>query len=331
MLSFTEDAAWLAITLFIVIGAIALSILLAFYSGLFHEIKISTGKPPVGEIVFMYKMARGEYGQSGHLFTAAHSLMPEYRCIGVYYDDPTKRPSSALRYLVGSILSSDGAPVNEEHEKVFRDHGYSKATFPSVQNAVFTSFPFLGSHTTLVGVFRVYPALREYTSERSLCAHPMIEIYDGPAQLMHFIGPLELQDSFHVPELEDERLLDDPLSSDPDVQTSDDETRADEQSWENSASLVQAAEASTDESTVSSFEEVHLSDAAQDPNSAASTDSGEDNLDASPQHLPSSPDQAQAATGEEVDAPAKEVECQAKEVEDQVKEVECSTLEQKTE
>jgi len=324
----SEEAAWIAIPLTLVLGAIALVLIFLKYSGVFHEIVISTGRPPLGEVVYMYKMARGEYGQSGHMFTAAHTLMPEYRCMGVYYDDPQQRPAESLRYLVGSIISEGGAPPNPEHEQIFKEAGYSKAVFPSVQNAVYTSFPFLGAHTTLVGVFRVYPALREYTRERSLCAHPMLEVYDGPKALMHFIGPLEQQTAFHVPELEEAERGEDPAASDTDFPLTDDENREETNSWDKSASIVQKDEVasesepkthepaaapkdlnsgSADESetnTVSSFEELHLSDAAPELPTDSPSTTDEEQITTSSDDAASSTDQKplcpQLPSGEEV-------------------------------
>lgn len=58
------------------------------YSGLFSPISIDTRSPPFGGLHIAYKFARGAYKNAGHLFTEAHSLVPELKTIGVYYDDP---------------------------------------------------------------------------------------------------------------------------------------------------------------------------------------------------------------------------------------------------
>jgi len=58
------------------------------YSGLFSPIEIRTQKPQFGSLHVAYKFARGAYKNAGHLFTEAHSLIPELKTIGVYYDDP---------------------------------------------------------------------------------------------------------------------------------------------------------------------------------------------------------------------------------------------------
>lgn len=45
-------------------------------------------RPDIGEIQIAYKFAQGPYKDSGMLFTEVHTLLPLYRTIGVYYDDP---------------------------------------------------------------------------------------------------------------------------------------------------------------------------------------------------------------------------------------------------
>lgn len=47
-------------------------------------------RPEFGELVVLYKCGRGAYSESGAMFTACHTLMPQYNTIGVYYDDPSK-------------------------------------------------------------------------------------------------------------------------------------------------------------------------------------------------------------------------------------------------
>ena len=78
---------------------------------------------------------------------------------------PPQLPKESLRYLVGSIIACNGSPVSPEDETLFLSHGYRKAVFPAVDHAVAVAFPYTGSFSTVVGVWRVYPALREYIRE----------------------------------------------------------------------------------------------------------------------------------------------------------------------
>ena len=59
-------------------------------------------RPEFGELVVMYKSSRGAYSECGALFSACHSLMPQYNMISVYYDDPVK-VTSALSILFDLI------------------------------------------------------------------------------------------------------------------------------------------------------------------------------------------------------------------------------------
>ena len=68
------------------------------------------------------------------------------------------------------------------------DHGFKEITFPAVDHAVLSSFPFSNTLSIFIGVARVYPKLAEYIHVNKLCAHPMIEIYDN--NNIFFMAPL---------------------------------------------------------------------------------------------------------------------------------------------
>lgn len=58
------------------------------YSGLFTEVVVSAGSPPVGNITLAYKFRVGAYGESGQLFTDGCSISSKLCSIGIYYDNP---------------------------------------------------------------------------------------------------------------------------------------------------------------------------------------------------------------------------------------------------
>lgn len=60
----------------------------AVYSGLFTEVVVSAGSPPIGSITLAYKFRVGPYGESGQLFTDGCSISSKLCSIGVYYDNP---------------------------------------------------------------------------------------------------------------------------------------------------------------------------------------------------------------------------------------------------
>ena len=67
-----------------------------------------------------------------------------------------------LRYCVGVILSEGEAKTDENHLKAYLDHGFKEITFPAVDHAVLTQFPFSNTLSIFIGVARVYPKLAEY-------------------------------------------------------------------------------------------------------------------------------------------------------------------------
>ncbi|XP_050729242.1 testis-expressed protein 264 homolog isoform X1 [Eriocheir sinensis] len=213
---------------------LATVVFLLVHSGLFISVVVKTCKPDIGEVQIAYKFARGPYKESGALFTQVHTLLPEYRTLGVYYDDPKVRQPQKLRYIVGIILGEGpDVTVVPEHRQLLEENGYQFATFPAIDHAVQTSFPFNSTVSIIVAVMKVYPALREYIEARSLCARPFLEVYDNKRSEILFIGPLARQDDFYVPEVlqEEEDYRQDDY---------DDDARTDNssRSWDESASFM---------------------------------------------------------------------------------------------
>ncbi|KAG5275143.1 hypothetical protein AALO_G00144070 [Alosa alosa] len=187
-----------------VVGILILSLLLmavgyVMYSGLFSEINIRTGSPPMRNITIAYKFKQGPYKDCGPLFTECSKLGPKLSTIGVFYDDPKKVPGPLCRCAVGSVLSEAvGAPCAETQLR-YEAAGFRLFSFPEVTHAVCASFPHRTSLSIFLGVQRVYPQLDAYIKKRQLCAHPFLEVYSG--QLIHYMSPLARQDGFYVPEV----------------------------------------------------------------------------------------------------------------------------------
>ncbi|XP_045617234.1 testis-expressed protein 264 isoform X2 [Procambarus clarkii] len=246
--------------LILIVLAVATVIGLLVHSGLFIPVEVKACKPDIGEVHIAYKFARGPYKESGALFTQVHTLLPEYRTIGVYYDDPKMRQSHKLRYIVGVILSENGSNVVPEHRELLEEHGYQFATFPAIDHAVQTTFPFTSTISIIVAIMKVYPALREYVEMRSLCARPFLEVYDNEKSEIIFIGPLARQDDFYVPEVQQEE------DDDHRDEYDDDRTENSSRSWDESASFVREEPAESPSAVAT--------DAADALEAAADADSG---------------------------------------------------------
>ncbi|XP_076045160.1 testis-expressed protein 264 homolog isoform X2 [Oratosquilla oratoria] len=268
--------------------------LLLIQAGLFTPVVVRTCKPEIGEVKIAYKYNKGPYSGSGQLFTEVHTLLPEYRTIGVYYDDPKKKDSSQLRYIVGIIIAEDGRSPSEAHIKVLEENGYKFITFPAIEHAVQTRFPFRSTVSIIMAIMKVYPALREYVEHRSLCVHPFLEIYDNDKKEIIFVGPLARQGDFYVPEVQD---ADEEDQDDDD----DDDTRTENssRSWDESASIIRGAEDSENSESQAEDSSASLSQGAEIPplEPAPETNGATGGTEGTPQTVAS-----EQATGEDSDA-----------------------------
>ena len=87
------------------------------YSGLFSRVEVGAHEPPHGDLVVAYRTGRGQYRGAGQIFTEAFCLLPDRRCLGIYYDDPESVPAEDLRFAVGCILS-DGEDASPDHQEM---------------------------------------------------------------------------------------------------------------------------------------------------------------------------------------------------------------------
>ncbi|XP_015730107.1 testis-expressed protein 264 [Coturnix japonica] len=194
---------WMLLGLIAVLVVLLLLTIFAFavYSGLFTEVVVSAGSPPVGSTTLAYKFRVGPYGESGQLFTDGCSISSKLCSIGVYYDNPHTVSPEKCRFAIGRILSEGDAKPSEEQIRRFQKYGFKIFTFPTPSHVVMASFPFTTPLSIHLAVNRVHPALDTYIKERKLCAHPRIEIYKEDR--IYFVCPLARQGDFYVPEMKE--------------------------------------------------------------------------------------------------------------------------------
>jgi len=256
----TETALlWGFVVLMLLVLATIIGLLI--HSGLLSPVDVKTCKPDIGELKIAYRFAQGPYKEAGSLFTHVHTLMPNYRTIGVYYDDPKKKQAHKLRYIVGVILSENGSPTKPEEERLLEEHGYRMITFPAINHAVQTSFPFASTISIIVAIMKVYPALGYYVENRQLCAHPFIEVYDNEKSQILFVGPLERQDDFYVPEVQEDE--DEMQDDDGDLAT-----EASSRSRDESASFIRSGTGNTGTETGTEYNDSECSESVADDSSS---------------------------------------------------------------
>ena len=140
--------------------------------GLFHEVDVKAGPPPLefnGQEV-AFKLERGAYSKSGHLFTEIHGdlirivaedKIPQLPMIGFYYDDPHLVESDRCRYAVGVIMDKETSE-SETIRKELTDKGFSFMRLPTIDHVVHCTFPYVSAFSIFIAVRRVYPVIRAY-------------------------------------------------------------------------------------------------------------------------------------------------------------------------
>ena len=110
-------------------------------------------------------------------------------------------PETDLRFAVGQILSPNPeTPAIAAEMELMTSHGFRIVHLPKPSYVVSALFPFRTTLSIYIAIFRVYPKLRQYISQRNLCAYPAIEIYRD--DFIEFIMPLSRQDEFFVQEFQ---------------------------------------------------------------------------------------------------------------------------------
>ncbi|KAJ7316711.1 hypothetical protein JRQ81_002873 [Phrynocephalus forsythii] len=194
---------WLFIGLFAALVVLLLLTVFGFavYSGLFTDVVVSAGLPPISNITVAYKFQVGPYGDCGRLFTESCSISPKLYSIAIYYDNPHTVDPEKCRYAVGRILSEGEEKPSEEVVRIFLKYGFKIFNFPAASHVVMATFPYTTPLSIHLAVNRVHPSLDMYIKERKLCAHPRLEIYKGDK--IYFVCPLARQGDFYVPEMKE--------------------------------------------------------------------------------------------------------------------------------
>merc|ERR1712080_60202 len=82
-----------------------------------------------------------------------------------------------------------------------RKNGFKIVHLPKPSYVVTATFPFTTTFSIYLGIYRIYPRLRDYIAERRLCAYPALELYTDSNIV--FMMPLSRQDEFFVAEFQE--------------------------------------------------------------------------------------------------------------------------------
>jgi len=154
------------------------SISLAFLSwaGLFSEIKVSEEK--VGPFFFAYDVSIGPYRKTADVMDRIYNTLLGEKGVsattgfGLYYDKPGTVPDKKLRSIAGCIIEKEYQNKLQAPSPKFR------TGFIPESKSIIARFPYKGNISVLLGLFRVYPYLNRYMSEKRLVMGPVMELYD---------------------------------------------------------------------------------------------------------------------------------------------------------
>ncbi len=121
--------------------------------------------------------------------------------LAIYQISVQAIPETDLRFAVGPILSTGPeSPALPSEMEIMTSHGFRIAHLPKPTYVVSALFPFRTTLSINIAIFRVYPKMRQYITQRNLCAYPALEIYRDDT--IEFFMPLSRQDEFFVQEFQ---------------------------------------------------------------------------------------------------------------------------------
>jgi hypothetical protein len=196
MISWREEVMKLIVSVlgvFIILIAASLS-----YYGVFTRISIA--EKEMGGFWMLYEKHVGDYREVGQVMDKMYArLLGEdaidtSRGFGLYYDDPKKVKKENLRSVVGCILEKQ-----DENKIGYLKKNYRIKYYPASKSVV-AEFPFKGTLSIFIGIFKVYPRLAEHITQHNYPPGPIMEIYDTPNEKIFYVASIamdaEIFDSF---------------------------------------------------------------------------------------------------------------------------------------
>ena len=180
----------LEINMFTIATAILISLLgggglwLAHQHGIFHTITFNLVNVSKGK-KFLVKGHRGEYRDAKQYFNE----LPEStkQMVGIFWDDP-RIMGKRCRYSVGIVCAEEQEEESaSEVELRKKDDGeWKDCEIDSNLEALYCSFPYTGSISTIIASIRVYPLWVEEAKKRGKGHGPIIRITTKEKGLIEF-------------------------------------------------------------------------------------------------------------------------------------------------
>jgi len=183
----------------VLLVAIIGGLLYLAWCGLFANITVE--ERDEGPFLLVYKKHTGDYKNIGpvlddvyHILRDKHDLTTT-RGFGLYYDNPQLAEKANLRSLGGCVV--DGLTPEEllsRYPGVKESLGV--ALFPA-SLSVAAEFPYRGTVSVILGVFRVYPRLHAWMKKYKRRSVPVMEIYDTPNRKVTYLAAVGVPDSIY--------------------------------------------------------------------------------------------------------------------------------------
>jgi len=174
-----------------VLGVLIILIVVTLsYYGLFTRVSIA--EKDMGGFWLLYEQHVGAYKEVGPVMDKIYSrLLGEdaieaSRGFGLYYDDPKKVKKENLRSVVGCILDKQ-----DENRIDYLKKNYKIKYYPASKSVV-AEFPFKGTLSIFLGIFKVYPQLAEYITQHNYPPGPIMEIYDTPNEKIFYVASITM-------------------------------------------------------------------------------------------------------------------------------------------
>ena len=160
-----------------------------YYYGIFSPVNIVESEQ--GPYILVYDKHVGPYSKIGPVMDNIFNRLKtdgidSTTGFGLYYDNPDKTPELSLRSIGGCIIGNvDYTTLKKMHETFF----VKEITRFKCLKA---DFPYKGKVSIIMGVFRVYPAIKKYMKLHELPDMPIAEIYDEKGGKITYIIPTGL-------------------------------------------------------------------------------------------------------------------------------------------
>ena len=161
------------ITLAIIIVLSGLGVF--WYSGGFTEVTVKNTQ--IGPLKIVLRDFYGDYSKAPLVRDSVKQRLinngiTPHKSITIYYDNPEKQPTDSLYCITGYVLNiKDTNRIKELRNKDFRLEQIGPTP------GVVVNFPNRTRFSSLIGIWKGYPALKNYIRQHELERKPFVEIH----------------------------------------------------------------------------------------------------------------------------------------------------------